>query len=63
LKQVDNAKCKPQKLGLNTSRDLQCQQLTMTGVAGAEDIQDGLAAPRRPPPKHSMSLARIACVT
>jgi len=24
----------------------------MTGVAGAEDIEDGLAAPRRPPPKH-----------
>jgi len=33
------------------------QQLTMTGVAGAEEIEDGLAAPRRPPPKHSTSLA------
>ena len=37
-------------------------QLTMTGVAGAEEIEDGLAAPRRPPPKHPTSLARVACV-
>jgi len=34
----------------------------MTGIAGAEDIEDGLSAPRRPPPKHSTSLARVACV-
>jgi len=27
------------------------QQLTMTGVGGAEEIEDGLAAPRRPHPK------------
>jgi len=39
------------------SPDLQRQQLTMTGGAGAEDIEDGLAAPRRPPSKHSKSLA------
>jgi len=34
----------------------------MTGVAGAEDIEDGLAASCRPPPKHSTSLARVACI-
>jgi len=34
----------------------------MTGVARAEDIEDGLAALRRPPPKHSTSVARVACV-
>jgi len=34
----------------------------MTGVAGVEDIEHGLAAPHRPPPKHSTSLARVACV-
>ena len=38
-------------------------QLTMTGVAGAEEVEDGLAAPRRPPPKHSTSLACVARVT
>jgi len=31
----------------------------MTGVAGAQDIEDDLAALRRPPPKHSTSLARV----
>jgi len=31
----------------------------MTGVVTAEKIKDGLAAPRRPPPKHSTSLARV----
>jgi len=35
----------------------------MTGVAEVEDIEDGLAAPRRPPPKHSASLACVARVT
>jgi len=40
----------------------QQQQLTMIGVAGAEEIRDGLAAPRRPPPKHSTSLAHVACI-
>jgi len=35
----------------------------MTGIVGAEKIEDGLAAPHRPPPKHSTSLACIACVT
>jgi len=44
------------------SPDLQRQQLTMTGVAGAEDIEDGWAAPCRPHPNHSTSLARVACV-
>jgi len=34
----------------------------MTGIAGAEEIEDGLAAPRRLPPKHSTSLTRIACI-
>jgi len=34
----------------------------MTGVAGAENIEDGLAAPRGPPPKHSTSLPHVACV-
>jgi len=34
----------------------------MTGIAGAEDIEDGLAVPRCPPPKRSTSLARVACV-
>jgi len=34
----------------------------MTGVAGEENIEDGLAALRRPPPKHSTSLARVVCV-
>jgi len=47
----------------NTSPDVQRQQLTMTGVAGVENIEDGLAAPRRPPPKYSTSLAHVACVT
>jgi len=32
----------------------------MTGVA--EDIKDGLVAQRRPPPKHSASFARVACI-
>jgi len=31
-------------------------------VAGAEEIKDGLAALRRPPPTHSTSLARVACI-
>jgi len=35
----------------------------MIGVAGVEEIEDGLAALRRPPPKHSTSLAHVACVT
>jgi len=34
----------------------------MTGVAGAEDIEDGLATLHRPPPKHSTSPARVASV-
>jgi len=34
----------------------------MTGIAEVEDIEDGLVAPRRPPPKHSTSFARVACV-
>jgi len=34
----------------------------MIGVAGAEEIGDGLAAPRRPPPQHSTSLAHVACI-
>jgi len=34
----------------------------MTGVAGAEEIEDGLAAPRCPPAKHSTSRAHVACV-
>jgi len=34
----------------------------MTGVVGAEKIEHGLAALRRPPPKHSTSLARVACI-
>jgi len=36
----------------NTSPVLPREQLTMTGVAGAEEIEDGLAALRCPPPKH-----------
>jgi len=46
-----------------TSPDLPqpSQQLTTTGIAGAEEIKDSmLDACRRPPPKHSMSLARVA---
>jgi len=35
----------------------------MTGVVGAEKIEDVLAALHRPPPKHSSSLARVAYVT
>jgi len=35
----------------------------MTGVAGAEEIEDGLTAQHRPPPKHLTSLARIACIS
>jgi len=34
----------------------------MTGIAEVEDIEDGLATLRRPPPKHSTSLAHVACV-
>jgi len=39
------------------------QQLTMTVAVGAEEIEDGLAAPRRLPPKHSASQAGVARVT
>jgi len=35
----------------------------MTGVAGEEEMEDGLAARHRPSPKHLTSLARIAFVT
>jgi len=35
------------------SPDLLRQQLTMTSVAEGEEIEDGLATPRHPPPKHS----------
>jgi len=41
------------------SPDSPRQQLTMTGIAGAQEIEHGLAAPRRPPPKHSTSLAHV----
>jgi len=44
----------------NTSPDSPHQQLMMTSAVTAEKIEDGLAAPRRPPPKHSTSLARVA---
>jgi len=53
LKQVSNAKWKPRKLCLlcsyivnqtNTSPESPRQQLTMTGIPGAEEIDDGLAA-------------------
>jgi len=47
----------------NTSPDSPRQQLTMTGVAGVEEIEDGLAVWLRPPRKHSTSLACIARVT
>jgi len=45
-----------------TSPDSPHQQLTMTGVAGEEEMEDGLAAQHRPPPKHLTSLACIARV-
>jgi len=38
------------------------RQLTMTGVAGVEEIEDGLTAARHLPPKHSTSLARVVLV-
>jgi len=43
----------------NMSPDSPRQQLTMTGVVGAKEIKDGLAASRRPPSKHSTSLALV----
>jgi len=58
---------KPQKIvfcaavvsSTSMSPDSPRQQLTMTGVVGAEAIEDGLVASRRPPSKHSTSLARV----
>jgi len=35
----------------------------MTGVAGAEEIEDGLTAPHHPLPTHSMNLACVACIS
>jgi len=46
--------CKMETTKIVSSR----QQLTMTGVARAEEIEDDLAAPRRPPPKHSIEFGR-----
>jgi len=35
----------------------------MTGIARTEEIEDGLAATRHMPSKHSTSLARVGRIT